>query len=76
LNPASKSDVVGAVSDVEPALIWSRTTRPAVMLTLPGWPQLAGLPLAVHCAFAFNATAAMSPTDPSKCKTLITDARL
>ena len=48
LKPASKSAVVGAVSDVELALICKRTTRPAVMLTLPGWVQLAGLPAAVH----------------------------
>jgi hypothetical protein len=48
LNPASKSAVVGAERDVEPALIWSRTTRPAVSDTLPGTPQLSGAPLAVH----------------------------
>jgi hypothetical protein len=48
LNPASKSAVVGAERDVEPAAIWSRTTRPAVSETLPGIPQLAGAPFAVH----------------------------
>ena len=48
LNPASKSAVLGAERDVEPALIWSRTTRPAISETLPGTPQLSGAPLAVH----------------------------
>jgi hypothetical protein len=36
LNPASKSVGVGAVSGVEAALTCSRTTRPAVIETLPG----------------------------------------
>jgi len=36
LNPASKSAGVGAINGVETAVIWSRTTRPAVMVTLPG----------------------------------------
>jgi hypothetical protein len=35
LNPASKSAGVGAVRAVEAALIWSLTTRPAVIDTLP-----------------------------------------
>jgi len=35
LNPASKSAGLGAVSGVDPAVIWSRTTRPAVIETLP-----------------------------------------
>jgi hypothetical protein len=52
LKPASKSAGVGAVSAVEPGLIWSLTTRPAVIETLPGTPQLAGAPVAVHCATA------------------------
>ena len=39
LKPASKSAGTGAVSGVEPLLTWSRTTRPAVMETLPGKPQ-------------------------------------
>lgn len=40
LKPASKSAVVGAVSAVEPVLNCSRTTRPAVITTLPAAPQL------------------------------------
>jgi hypothetical protein len=52
LNPASKSAVVGAVSAVEPAVICSRTTRPAVIETLPGWVQLSPEPVAVHWARA------------------------
>jgi hypothetical protein len=55
LNPASKSAGRGAVSGVETALIWSRTTRPASIETVPGRPQLAGAPLAVHCADAEDA---------------------
>jgi hypothetical protein len=50
LKPASKSAGVGAARVVEPVLTWSRTTLPAVIETLPGRPQLAGLPDAVHCA--------------------------
>src|SRR5437773_11693506 len=45
---ASKSSGVGAVSDVEPALICSRTILQAVIATLPGTPQLAGAPVAEH----------------------------
>jgi hypothetical protein len=52
LKPASKSEGVGDVSAVDAALICKRTTRPAVMDTLPGTPQLAGAPDAVHCAYA------------------------
>src|SRR5207244_8333947 len=47
LNPSSKSEGVGAIRAVEPALICRRTTRPAVIETLPGKPQLAGAPFAV-----------------------------
>jgi hypothetical protein len=35
LKPASKSVGVGVVRAVEAAVIWSRTTRPAVNDTLP-----------------------------------------
>jgi hypothetical protein len=56
-NPASKSEGVGAVSVVDPALICTLTTRPAVIETLPGRLQLAGAPLAVHCAAAIDGRA-------------------
>jgi hypothetical protein len=55
LNPASKSVGVGAVNGVEAAAICSLTTRPAVMETVPGRPQLSGAPLAWHCADAEDA---------------------
>jgi hypothetical protein len=55
LNPASKSAGTGAVSGVETALTWSRTTLPAVIETVPGSPQLAGAPVAVHWADAEDA---------------------
>jgi hypothetical protein len=50
LNPASKSAGVGAVSGVDPALTCNLTTLPAIIDTVPGFEQLAGAPLAVHCA--------------------------
>jgi hypothetical protein len=50
LKPASKSAGVGAVRGVDPALTCNLTTLPAVIDTLPGLEQLAGAPLAVHCA--------------------------
>jgi hypothetical protein len=50
LKPASKSAGVGAVSAVDPALTCKRTTRVVVINTLPSCVQLAGAPLAVHCA--------------------------
>jgi uncharacterized Zn-binding protein involved in type VI secretion len=50
LKPASKSAGVGAVREVDPALTCSLTTLPAVIDTLPSCVQLAGAPLAVHCA--------------------------
>ncbi len=50
LNPASKSAGVGAVSGVDPALTCNLTTLPAVIDTLPGSEQLAGAPVALHCA--------------------------
>jgi glyoxylate carboligase len=49
LKPASKSAGVGAVNGVDAAGICSLTTRPAVMDTVPGMPQLSGAPLAWHC---------------------------
>jgi hypothetical protein len=52
LKPASKSVGVGAVRAVDPAPICSRTTRPAVIDTLPSWVQLAPSPVAEHCASA------------------------
>jgi hypothetical protein len=56
LNPTSKSAGVGAVNGVEPAAICSLTTRPAVMETVPGRPQLSGAPLAWQfCADARDA---------------------
>ena len=48
LKPASKSVGVGGVSAVEAAVIWSRTTRPAVIDTLPFRVQLAVRRCAVH----------------------------
>jgi len=57
LNPASKSVGVGAVSAVDPALTCTLTTRPAVIETLPGRLQVAGAPLAVHCAAAIEGRA-------------------
>jgi hypothetical protein len=50
LKPASKSAAVGAVRVVDPALISSCTTLPAVIDTLPGTLQLSGAPLRLHCA--------------------------
>lgn len=61
LNPASKSAGVGAVSAVDPALTCSLMTRPAVIETLPGKLQLAGAPLAVHCAAAIEGPPNMAP---------------
>jgi hypothetical protein len=52
LNPASKSAGVGAVSEVDPAVICSRTTRPAVVDTLPARLHVPPAPDAVHCARA------------------------
>jgi hypothetical protein len=56
LKPASKSEVVGAVRAVEPAAICRRTTRPAVIVTLPGTVHESPSPLAVHCASAASGT--------------------
>ena len=41
---------VGAVREVDPALICKRTTRAAAIDTLPGTEQLSGAPLALHWA--------------------------
>jgi len=60
-NPPSKSAGVGAVSAVDPALTCTLTTRPAVIETLPGRLQLAGAPLAVHCAAAIEGRANAAP---------------
>jgi hypothetical protein len=48
LKPASKSAGVGVLRDVDAALAWSLTTRPAVIETLPAWLHVAGAPDAVH----------------------------
>jgi hypothetical protein len=62
LKPASKSAGVGAVSAVDDALICTLTTRPAVIETLPGRLQLAGIPLAMHCAAAIDGRTNAAPT--------------
>jgi hypothetical protein len=62
LKPASKSAGVGAVSAVDAALICTLTTRPAIIETLPGRLQLAGIPLAMHCAAAIDGRTNAAPT--------------
>ena len=72
LNPASKSAGVGAVSKVDPALTCNLTTLPAVIDTLPGTPQLAGAPLAVHCAVRVDGlTHAIRAIDASAVQRLV-----
>jgi len=55
LRPASKSAVVGAVSEVEDALTCSSTTRPAVIDTSPGRLHDPA-PVTVHCPRAADDT--------------------
>jgi hypothetical protein len=62
LKPASKSAGVGGVSAVDAGFICSKTTRPAVIETVPVLLQVPGAPFAVHgvvCAAAGGARAEM-----------------